>query len=416
MAFGTFERMVAFRYLRSRRQEGFISVIAIFSLLGIMLGVATLIIVMSVMNGFRAELLREILGIDGHLRVKAAAAGGKLADFEKLIADIKTVPGVVAVRPLVEGQVLATANGTSSGAMVRGMRESDLAEQPILTSHIAPAALQQFGDDNVLVGHQLAVTLGLKPGGGVTILSPNGQATAFGNVPRVKTYNLAGTFDVGMYQYDSAYIFMPFESAQIYFQAPGAATDLEVFVDDPDHTRAIGYAIYRKLGERVRIYDWQQRFSGILGAVQIERNVMFIILSLIVLVAAFNIISSMIMLVKDKGSAIAILRTMGATRGMILRIFVLNGASIGIVGTISGFVLGVEFTRNIEEIRQFLQSVLGMKLFPEEIYFFTRIPAVIDWNEVTSVLIMAFGLSFLATLYPYWRAARLDPVEALRYE
>jgi lipoprotein-releasing system permease protein len=416
MPFNTFERLVAFRYLRSRRQEGFISVIAIFSLLGIMLGVATLIIVMAVMNGFRAELLNEILGIDGHLRVKSSAPGGKLPDFDKLIAEIKTVPGVVTVRPLVEGQILATANGTSTGAIIRGMRESDLAEQPMLTRHIAPAVLQAFSGDNVIVGSQLATTLGLHAGDSVTVLSPNGQATAFGNVPRVKTYHVAGTFDVGMFQYDSAYIFSPFDTAQLYFQAPAAATDLEVFVDDPDHTRQVGFAIYNKLGDKTRIYDWQQRFSGILGAVQIERDVMFIILSLIVLVAAFNIISSMIMLVKDKGRAIAILRTMGATRGMILRIFILSGASIGIVGTITGFIVGVEFTNNIEGIRQFLQNVLQIKLFDPEIYFFTRIPAKIEWSEVASVLIMAFGLSFLATLYPSWRAARLDPVEALRYE
>jgi lipoprotein-releasing system permease protein len=381
-----------------------------------MLGVATLIIVMAVMNGFRAELLNEVLGIDGHLRVKASAPGGKLPDFDKLIATVKTVPGVVTVRPLVEGQVLATANGASTGAIVRGMRASDLAEQPMLTQHIAAAVLNAFSGDNVIVGSQLAATLGLHAGDSVTVLSPNGTATAFGNVPRVKTYRVAGTFDVGMFQYDSAYIFAPFDTAQLFFQAPAAATDLEVFVDDPDHTRQIGFAVYQKLGDTARVYDWQQRFAGILGAVQIERDVMFIILSLIVVVAAFNIISSMIMLVKDKGSAIAILRTMGATRGMILRIFILSGASIGIVGTITGFVVGVEFTNHIEDIRQFLQDKLGLGLFPKEIYFFTRVPAKIEWDEVATILIMAFGLSFLATLYPSWRAARLDPVEALRYE
>ena len=414
MAFDTFERMVAFRYLRARRQEGFISVIAIFSLLGIMLGVATLIIVMSVMNGFRAELLHEILGINGHLGVFSAQ--GRIPDFDALAAKVKEVPGVTAVRPLVEGQVLASANGRSAGVMVRGMRESDLAAQTLLASHISKEALQAFGDDNVLVGSKLAFKLGIRPGSQITLLSPQGSATAFGNVPRVKTYHVGGTFEIGMYEYDSSFVFMPMAAAQLFFQVPDAATSLEVFVDDPDQARAIGYSIYRLLGDKFRVYDWQQSNSAILGAVEIERDVMFIILSLIVLVAAFNIISSMIMLVKDKGSDIAILRTMGATRGMILRIFILSGASIGIVGTVLGFVIGVLFTINIEEIRQFVQGVLGVNLFSEQIYFFTRIPAKIDWREVASVLIMAFGLSFLATLYPSWRAARLDPVEALRYE
>jgi lipoprotein-releasing system permease protein len=414
MAFDTFERMVAFRYLRPRRQEGFISVIAVFSLLGIMLGVATLIIVMSVMNGFRAELLHEILGLNGHLGI--VAGPNNLRNFDAAAEQVKSVPGVVAVHPLVEGQVLASAHGQSSGILVRGMRESDLAAEALLAQKIAPDALAKFTDDNVLVGSKLALKLGLSPGDAVTFFSPNSQPTAFGNVPRVKTYHVAGTFEVGMYQYDSNLVLMPLPAAQLFFQTPDAATSLEVFVDDPDHSIAIGYAIQAKLGNGVGIVDWQRSNQAILGAVQIERDVMFIILSLIVLVAAFNIISSMIMLVKDKTRDIAILRTMGATRGRILRIFILSGASIGVIGTVAGFVLGIAFTTHIEELRQFLQHVLGVTLFNEQIYFFTRIPAKIDPQEVISVLAMAFGLSFLATLYPSWRAARLDPVEALRYE
>jgi lipoprotein-releasing system permease protein len=414
MAFDTFERMVAFRYLRPRRQEGFISVIAVFSLLGIMLGVATLIIVMSVMNGFRAELLHEILGLNGHLGI--VAGPNNLRNFDAAAEQVKSVPGVVAVHPLVEGQVLASAHGQSSGILVRGMRESDLAAEALLAQKIAPDALAKFTDDNVLVGSKLALKLGLSPGDAVTFFSPNSQPTAFGNVPRVKTYHVAGTFEVGMYQYDSNLVLMPLPAAQLFFQTPDAATSLEVFVDDPDHSIAIGYAIQAKLGNGVGIVDWQRSNQAILGAVQIERDVMFIILSLIVLVAAFNIISSMIMLVKDKTRDIAILRTMGATRGRILRIFILSGASIGVIGTIAGFVLGIAFTTHIEELRQFLQHVLGVTLFNEQIYFFTRIPAKIDPQEIISVLAMAFGLSFLATLSPSWRAARLDPVEALRYE
>jgi lipoprotein-releasing system permease protein len=414
MAFDTFERMVAFRYLRARRQEGFISVIAIFSFLGIALGVATLIIVMSVMNGFRHELLGRILGLNGHLGIYAAQ--GKIPDFDPLVKQVKDVPGVVAVHPMIEGQVLASAKGRSAFGAVRGMRESDVAGETLLATHIKQGKLDQFTDDGILIGEKLAFKLGLTLGDSITLLSPNGQATAFGTVPRVKTYHIAAMFDVGMYEYDSNFIFMPLETAQLYFQAPAAVTTLQVFVRDPDEARSIGYVLASRIGDRYRVYDWQQSNSAYFGAVQVERNVMFIILSLIILVAAFNIISSMIMLVKDKTGDIAILRTMGATRGMILRIFMLSGASIGVVGTILGFVLGYAFTTHIEQIREFVQRIIGTDLFSAEIYFLTQIPARIDWGEVASVLAMAFGLSFLATLYPSWRAARLDPVEALRYE
>jgi lipoprotein-releasing system permease protein len=414
MVFDAFERMVAFRYLRARRQEGFISVIAIFSLLGIMLGVATLIIVMSVMNGFRVELLSRIIGLNGHLGIYAPQ--GSITNYEALAQRAKQVPGVVAVHPLIEGQVLASAKGRSTGVLVRGMSEADVAGEALLSSHIVAGALDRFTDDTVMLGDKLAFKLGLKLGDPITLLSPNGQATAFGSVPRVKTYRIGALFDVGMYEYDSNFVFMPLPAAQLYFQLPDAVTTLQVFVTDPDQARAVGYAVRQQLGGQYQVYDWQQSNSAYFGAVQVERNVMFIILSLIILVAAFNIISSMIMLVKDKTRDIAILRTMGATRGMILRIFMLSGASIGVVGTLLGFVIGVAFTTHIEQIRQLVQDVLHVNVFNAEIYFLTQIPARIDPHEVMTVLAMAFGLSFLATLYPSWRAARLDPVEALRYE
>ncbi|HXZ02667.1 MAG TPA: lipoprotein-releasing ABC transporter permease subunit [Stellaceae bacterium] len=414
MAFDAFERMVAFRYLRARRQEGFISVIAIFSLLGIMLGVATLIIVMSVMNGFRVELLGRIIGLNGHLGVYAAQ--GSIADYAALAGRVKQIPGVVAVHPMIEGQVLASANGRSTGVLVRGMSEADVAGETLLASHVVAGSLDRFADDTVMLGDKLAFKLGLKLGDPITLLSPNGQATAFGSVPRVKTYRVGALFDVGMYEYDSNFVFMPLPAAQLYFLLPDAVSTLQVFVADPDQARAIGYAVRQQLGGQYQVYDWQQSNSAYFGAVQVERNVMFIILSLIILVAAFNIISSMIMLVKDKTRDIAILRTMGATRGMVLRIFMLSGASIGVVGTLLGFVLGVAFTTHIEQIRALVQDVLHVNVFNAEIYFLTQIPARIDPHEVVMVLAMAFGLSFLATLYPSWRAARLDPVEALRYE
>jgi lipoprotein-releasing system permease protein len=412
--FDAFERMVAFRYLRARRQEGFVSVIAIFSLLGIALGVATLIIVMSVMNGFRADLLGRILGLNGDLGIYALSGG--LADFDAAAQKVRDIPGVIRVTPLIEGQVMATSEGGASGALVRGIRPDDLHSLPLLANHIIQGSLAEFSGDGIAVGDRLARRLGVTVGSPITVISPQGTATAFGTMPRIKTYQVVALFNVGMYEYDNSFIYAPLEAAQLFFRLPSEVSSLEVFVSDPDRTRQEGRLIAAALGGNVRIVDWQQANSSLFNAVEIERNVMFLILTLIIVVAAFNIISSMIMMVKDKGRDIAILRTMGASRAMILRIFVLSGASIGVVGTIAGFVLGVVFTNNIEAIRQALQSVIGTDLFAAEIYFFTRIPARIDSREVAAVVVMALALSFLATLYPSWRAARLDPVEALRYE
>ena len=412
--FNAFERMVAFRYLRARRQEGFVSVIAIFSLLGIALGVATLIIVMSVMNGFRADLLARILGLNGDLGVYALSGG--LADFDAAAQKVRDIPGVTRVTPILEGQVMATSEAGAAGALVRGIRPDDLRSLPLLANHVIQGSLADFSDDGVTVGDRLARRLGLTVGSPITVISPEGTATAFGTMPRVKTYHVVALFNVGMYEYDNSFIYAPLDAAQLFFRLPDAVSNLEVFTADPDRVREQRRLITAAFAGRVRIVDWQQANSSLFNAVEIERNVMFLILTLIIVVAAFNIISSMIMMVKDKGRDIAILRTMGASRGMILRIFVLSGASIGVIGTAAGFVLGLVFTDNIEAIRQGIQRIIGTDLFAAEIYFFTRIPARIDTGEVAAVVIMALALSFLATLYPSWRAARLDPVEALRYE
>ena len=414
MIFNAFERMVAFRYLRARRQEGFVSVIAVFSLLGIALGVATLIIVMSVMNGFRADLLARILGLNGDLGVYALSGG--LPDFDTAVQKVREIPGVTRVTPIVEGQVMATSDAGAAGALVRGIRPDDLRSLPLLADHVIQGSLADFSGDGVAVGDRLARRLGLAVGSSITLLSPEGTATAFGTMPRVKTYHVVALFNVGMYEYDNSFIYAPLDAAQVFFRLPEAVSSLEVFTADPDRVREERRLIAAAFAGRVRIVDWQQANSSLFNAVEIERNVMFLILTLIIVVAAFNIISSMIMMVKDKGRDIAILRTMGASRAMILRIFVLSGASIGLIGTVAGFVLGLVFTDNIEAIRQALQRIIGTDLFAAEIYFFTRIPARIDTGEVAAVVIMALALSFLATLYPSWRAARLDPVEALRYE
>jgi lipoprotein-releasing system permease protein len=414
MIFGPFERMVAFRYLRARRQEGFVSVIAIFSLLGIALGVATLIIVMAVMNGFRSDLVGRILGLNGHLAVYGET--NRLSDFDAVAAKVRAVPGITEATPLVEGQVMATSPNAAAGALVRGIRPDDIRARKLIAEHIVAGSLAEFGDDGIAVGGRLARRLGLNAGDRITLISPEGTDTAFGTVPRLKTYRIAALFEVGYYEYDNTFVYVPLEAAQVFFRLPDAVSYLEVFVAEADRSTAEARLIAAALGGRARILDWQRANSGIVNVVSIERNVMFLILTLIIVVAAFNIISGMIMMVKDKGRDIAILRTMGASRGMVLRIFMLSGASIGVVGTLAGFGLGLVITRNLEAIREFLQTILHVELFSAEFYFFTRIPARIETGEVATVVIMALALSFLATLYPSWRAARLDPVAGLRYE
>jgi lipoprotein-releasing system permease protein len=406
MIFDAVERMVAFRYLRARRQERFVSIIAIFSFLGIALGVAALIVTMSVMNGFTTDLLGRILGFGGHLTVEAPD-GGALADFDALADKIKRVYRVDAVRPVVEGQVLASAGGRATGATVRGLRESDLAAQSLIAGRLPGGAIEGFADDKLLIGSRLAYSLGLRPGDRITLtvptVRPNGLAA-----PRAQSFEIAATFSVNLPDYDGAYIFMQLPAAQAYFGFPDAVTGLEILVRDPYDVAQDKPRIETGLGGKLRVSTWQETNAALFGALKVERSVMFFILSLIVLVAAFNIICSMIMLVQEKGQDIAILRTMGATRGMVLRVFMLSGASIGVVGTIAGALLGVACAANIKGI----QALIGS----EGLAFFSRVPALIDAAQVGWVLAMAFALSFLATIYPSWRAARLDPVEALRYE
>jgi lipoprotein-releasing system permease protein len=413
--FSAFEWLVAMRYLRARRAEGFISVIAGFSLLGIALGVATLIVVLSVMNGFRAELLGRILGLNGHILVQGIAA--PLEDYDDLASRIASVGGVVRATPIVEGQVMATSRQFAAGALVRGMRAGDMQNHDVLANGIIGGSLTNLDPRNdVVVGRRLANRLGIGLGDPITLISPQGTSTPVGTVPRTRTYRMAAIFDVGMFEYDSTFIFMPLEAAQIYFRQRDSVTAVEVILDDPDTVNEARESLFPLTSGRERLTDWQQVNSSYFNALQVERNVMFLILTLIILVAAFNIISSLIMLVKDKGRDIAILRTMGATRGSVMRVFFLAGASIGVVGTLSGFALGVAFADNIATLQRWLEGLTGTDLFAAEVYFLSQLPAVIDWSEVTAVVLMGLGLSLLATVYPSWRAARLDPVEALRYE
>ncbi|HZT25139.1 MAG TPA: lipoprotein-releasing ABC transporter permease subunit [Pseudolabrys sp.] len=413
--FSPFEWMLSLRYLRARRKEGFISVIAGFSFLGIVLGVATLIIVMAVMNGFRHELLEKILGLNGHLLIQPLEK--PLTDWEEVSARVAKVPGIKLAAPIVEGQALASSPFNSGGVLVRGIRLDDLEKLPSVAKNIKQGSLKGFDEGQGLaIGRRLADQLSLRAGDNITLVAPRGAVTPMGTMPRIKVYKVAAVFEIGMSEYDSAFVFMPLKEAQAYFNRAGDVTAIEVYTDDPDHVDSYRKAVEAAAQRPIYMIDWRQRNATFFTALQVERNVMFLILTLIVLVAALNIVSGLIMLVKDKGQDIAILRTMGATQGAIMRVFLITGASIGVVGTVVGFLLGVVISLNIESLRQFLSWLTNTELFSPELYFLSHLPADMDTSETVAVVVMALTLSLLATLYPSWRAARLDPVEALRYE
>ncbi|NGN40844.1 lipoprotein-releasing ABC transporter permease subunit [Mesorhizobium sp. CGMCC 1.15528] len=414
--FSVFERMVAWRYLRSRRKETVISVIASISFFGIMLGVATLIVVMAVMNGFRAELLSRILGINGHLIVQPIDT--PLDDYAAVAGRINGVAGVKYAIPLIDGQVLAQGEvGAGTGALVRGIRGEDLGKIPLVANNIKQGSLVGFDtSEGVAIGQRMADNMGLALGDSITLISPDGDITPMGTTPRTKAYPIVAIFEVGMSEYDTSIVYMPLSEAQLYFNLENRAQTIEVFVDNPDAVDTLKPAVEEAAQRPVFISDWRQRNETFFSALQVERNVMFMILTLIVLVAALNIISGLIMLVKDKGRDIAILRTMGATRGAVMRIFLMTGAAIGVTGTIAGVILGIVVCLNVESIRQFFSWISGTVLFNPELYFLSKLPAKMNFDETATVVVMALVLSFLATLFPAWRAAKLDPVEALRYE
>jgi lipoprotein-releasing system permease protein len=413
-AFARFEWMLAGRYLRTRRREGFVSVIAGFSFLGIMLGVATLIVVLSVMNGFRKELLDKIVGINGHIFI--APIDRPLTDYAEVADRISRVAGVRRAIPMVEGQAFASSPYQGSGVLVRGVRGSDMPKIQAIAGNLRQGSLDNFEEGGgVAIGRRLAESLSVQAGDTVTLITPRGAATPFGTAPRIKGYPVAAVFEIGMSEFDATFVYMPLKEAQAYFNREGDVTVIEVFLDDADKVDEARQAIEMAAERPILMTDWRQRNRTFFAALEVERNVMFLILMLIVLVAALNIISGLIMLVKDKSSDIAILRTMGATRGAVMRVFLITGASIGILGTLAGFGLGLLLATNVESIRQLISSLTSTNLFPAELYFLSRLPADVDATEVATVTAFAIVLSLVATLYPSWRAARLDPVQALRY-
>ena len=415
--FALFEWMLALRYLRARRKEGFVSVIAGFSFLGILLGVATLIIVMAVMNGFRNELLGKVLGLDGHvvvIRLDDADFPGYEAYAKKLAA----VPTIKHVVPLIETQVMASTPKQAVGVKVRGISEEGLQALPLIAKNIKAGTLEGFdGQSGIALGKGLMEVLGLKVGDSVTILSSRGEQSLLGkSTPRIKSYKVTAVFEMGMSEFDRSIAFMPLAEAQRFFEKNAVVDVLDVIVDDPEKVDQ-SVAAMKEVGlPDLRFIDWRQRNLSFFTVLEVQRNMMFIVLSIIVIVAAFNIISGLIMVVKDKGREIGILRTMGATQGAIMRVFLITGASIGVVGTLAGCLLGVVFCWRIDDIRRLVSWLTGTELFPPGTYYLPTLPADVSWQTTGIVVMMALAFSFLATLYPSWRAARLDPVEALRYE
>ena len=412
-AFGSLEWHIAGRYLRAKRRESFISIIAGISFLGIMLGVATLIVVMAVMTGFRADLLDRILGVNGHATIRPYET--RFIDREVLAAQLQKLEGVVMATPLVDGQAMLSSGDAARGVLLRGLPVEKLQKLPSLKGNVIDGSLAALAQPKTIaVGARLAERYGFQLGQKISLISPRGTITPFGTAPRLRQFKLVAIFRVGLSEYDLNFTFASIETASSFFGFGPHQGAIDVIIDDPDLIDMRAPQLRAAAGDDTFLTDWKQSNRTLAGALEVERNVMFLILTMILLVAALNIISGLIMLVRDKGRDIAVLRSMGASRGMVMRIFFITGASIGVVGTLAGLAAGVLFSTYIEEIRQFLIWSTGANLFPAEIYFLERMPARILPADVLQIALMALALSFLSTLYPAWRAASMEPVELLR--
>ena len=409
------ERMIAGRYLRAKRKEGFISVVSAFSFLGIMLGVAVLIVVMSVMNGFRDDLMGRILGINGHFAVSSYAE--PLTEYNAITEKIATAEDVVFVAPVVEGQVMLARQGRAQGVMVRAQTLDKLQSQPLLSEKLKLSDVAAFQSGRgIVVGERLAQTLGLRVGDKVTMVSPKMGNTVFGVVPRLKNYIIAGTFNVGMYEYDSSFVYMSLSQGQKFFQKKNTINYIQVITKDADQVYQTINTIRPLIPETASVRTWQDSNGALANALDVERNVMMLILTLIVVVAAFNVVSGQIMLVNDKNRSIAILRTVGASRGTVMGIFLMTGSVVGIVGTFFGGILGITLANNIQSVREFLENISGGELFAAEIYFLSKLPSRIDFSEVAFIIITALIISILASIYPAYKASKTDPAEVLRHD
>lgn len=415
--FSKLEFLIAWRYLKSKRKEGFISVIAIFSFVGIMIGVATLIVVMSVMNGFRYELVNRILGINSHLTIYSHAH--QIADYDKLLNAVRQIEGVKFVNPMVESQAMFSVPGKNSGGLVKGLKLEDVQNKKLIADNIVAGNLADLAKKNsVIIGSAVAQNLNLKVGDDLKIISAETSETIIGAIPRIKTYQVAGIFESGLYEYDSTTVLANFEMAQIHFRFPNSISAIEIFAEDATKIDEIKFKLYEILVHYQNLYatDWQQANASFIDALKVESTVMFLILALIILVAAFNIISSMIMLVNDKNKNIALLRTLGMSKSGVMRIFLICGSSIGVVGTFLGLIIGVLFSANINSIKRALESATDTTLFNPTIYFLSNLPSKIFISDVVVIVGMALVLSFLATLYPAYKASKSNPAEVLRYE
>ncbi len=415
--FSRLEFLIAWRYLRSKRKEGFISVTAIFSFIGIMIGVATLIIVMSVMNGFRFELVSRIIGINSHLTLYSNNVA--INDYQNLNKQLEQISQIQYSNPLIEKHVMISNKNNNKGGFVKGINLRDLQHKKLISNNIIAGDISTIDDENkVIIGINIAKSMNLNIGDNFKIISADTSETIIGTIPRIKTYEVGAIFDSGMFEYDSTTIFMNFKMAQKHFRLKNQASAIELFVNDINKLEEVKKDIYNVLFNKNNIYltDWQQANASFIDALKVERTAMFLILMLIILVAAFNVISSMIMLVNNKKKNIALLRTIGMSKSAILRIFLICGSTIGFLGTFLGLIIGTSFAMNINKIKLFLESITDSTLFNPTVYFLTNLPSKPSIIDVSAIILMSLVISFLATIYPAYKASKSDPADILRYE